>query len=160
VAGGLCRKIDVVNVKGSEVPMPIYTFDSHQNQRFPVLRTPKRSNMPLAMALEHKAREYNTGNIDEETKIRHKGTWDSDKDLVQLRHLSTEEFRKVFDAGVGKYLNGQWEEAKILLQQANTMMSGSDTGNDGPSDTLLKYMESKDWKCPDDWQGCRPLTSK
>jgi len=33
-----CRKIDVVTVKGSNVPMPIYTYETFQNQVFPVLR--------------------------------------------------------------------------------------------------------------------------
>ena len=30
-----CRRLDVVTVKGSAVPMPIYTYDTFQNQTFP-----------------------------------------------------------------------------------------------------------------------------
>jgi len=33
-------------------------------------------------------------------------------------------------------------------------------GGDGPSLTLLEYMEARNWTAPGDWEGFRPLTAK
>lgn len=71
-----CRKIDVVTVKGSAVPMPIYTYDTLQEQTFPVLETPKFSNLDLEDVLTKKAEEY-------EPK-----QWTQDDDLKQLQRVS------------------------------------------------------------------------
>jgi class 3 adenylate cyclase len=77
-----CRKIDVVTVKGSNVPMPIYTFDTLQNQVFPQLRAPKLSSLTLPEILTRQAENYDTS------------TWASDPDLIQLRCLATPVFMK------------------------------------------------------------------
>ena len=71
-----CRKIDVVTVKGSAVPMPIYTYDTLQDQVFPTLTTPKFSNLDLDEVLTKKAEEY-------EPK-----QWEQDDDLKQLQRVS------------------------------------------------------------------------
>lgn len=143
-----CRKLDVVTVKGSSVPMPIYTYDTLQKQEFPQLRTPKFSNLSLDQVLEKQADEYDA--------IQ----WTHDPDLVQLRCLATSEFRKTYRQGLDNYLNGKWEAAKEYLLKADSMMLDSDTGGDGPSRTLLSYMQARNWTCPKDWNGFRPLTSK
>mmetsp|Transcript_25188 Transcript_25188/g.53625 ORF Transcript_25188/g.53625 Transcript_25188/m.53625 type:complete len:151 (+) Transcript_25188:1-453(+) len=143
-----CRKIDVVTVKGSNVPMPIYTYDTFQNQEFPQLRAPKFSNLSLEEVLTRQAENYETA------------TWTSDPDLVQLRCLATTEFLKTFEKGLHSYLGGRWEEARAILEKADQMMASSDIGGDGPSQAILKYMNANDWVCPPSWSGKRPLTSK
>ena len=143
-----CRKLDVVTVKGSAVPMSIYTYDTLQTQTFPVLRTPKFSSLDLEEVLQTQADNYDAT------------LWEHDEDLVQLRRLATPEFRKIYQQGLECYLSGDWLKARNFLEEANEMMKCSDTKNDGPSQTLLSYMESRDWKSPADWEGYRPLTSK
>ena len=143
-----CRKLDVVTVKGSSVPMPIYTYDVLQNQEFPQLRTPKFSSLTLEQVLDKQAEEYDVV------------SWNQDEDLLQLRRLATPEFKRTYRQGLDHYLNGNWDAAKEILQKADEMMAGSDTNGDGPSRALLKYMQARNWKCPDDWNGYRPLTSK
>ena len=143
-----CRKIDVVTVKGSATPMPVYTYDTYQNQTFPVLQAPKFSSLNLEEVLAAQADEYDVH------------IWNQDEDLLQLRSLSTPEFNATFREGVTAYLTGQWEKARQLLEKADEMMSQSDLGGDGPSQTLLSYMRHQDWICPPDWAGYRPLTSK
>ena len=143
-----CRKIDVVTVKGSAVPMPIYTFDAFQNQIFPQLRTPKYSSLDLEEVLKKQADEYDIL------------LWKHDQDLVQLRCLSTEKFRECYRQGLDFYLSGDWEKARTHLIKANELMIESDVGGDGPSKSLLFFMESREWNCPRDWKGYRPLTSK
>jgi hypothetical protein len=48
-----------------------------------------------------------------------------------------------------------WDTAKELLEQALQIMP-----NDGPSRTVLDYMAGRNFDAPDDWTGCRALTSK
>jgi len=143
-----CRKIDVVTVKGSSIPMPVYTYDTLQDQIFPQLRTPKCSNLDLDEVLRTQANEYDAS------------FWIQDEDLVQLRCLSTNEFKAVFSKGLEHYLAGNWLKARDYFQKANELMRESDMKFDGPSETLLNHMKSSEWKSPVDWKGCRPLTNK
>mmetsp|Transcript_12478 Transcript_12478/g.17954 ORF Transcript_12478/g.17954 Transcript_12478/m.17954 type:complete len:177 (-) Transcript_12478:517-1047(-) len=143
-----CRKVDVVTVKGSNIPMPIYTYETMQNQIFPALQVPKFSGLDLKTVLSQQALDYTP--LD----------WTQDPDLVQLRIQSTLAFRTAFDGGLQCYLSGQWYQARTLLEQADLLMSGNDSGFDGPSRVLLQYMRARDWICPEGWKGCRPLTSK
>ena len=145
-----CRKVDVVTVKGSAVPMPIYTSDAFQNQHFATLKTPKYSNLDLNEILIAQALEYSPQ------------LWKEDEDLVQLRRLCTPDFLDAHRKGIETYLNGDWTKARLHLEQANMIMNdlGGDDKGDGPSQTILRYMRNRNWSCPGDWQGFRPLTSK
>jgi hypothetical protein len=143
-----CRKIDVVTVKGSNIPMPIYTYETFQNQEFPALQVPKFSGLDLKSVLSQQALNYNP--LD----------WTQDPDLVQLRRLSTPAFRSSYEQGLRCYLSGQWKDAREHFENTDLMMSGNDLGYDGPSRVLLQYMKVREWICPEDWKGCRPLTSK
>jgi hypothetical protein len=143
-----CRRVDVVTVKGSNVPMPIYTYDTFQKQVFPQLRTPKYSYLNINEVLTQQAENYDVS------------TWMTDPDLIQLRCLATPEFIKTFEKGVKCYLEGTWEEAKKRLEKADQMMASNDIGGDGPSRAILKYMKANNWSCPPTWSGHRPLTSK
>eukprot|EP00592_Proboscia_alata_P007332 CAMPEP_0194354602 /NCGR_PEP_ID=MMETSP0174-20130528/2717_1 /TAXON_ID=216777 /ORGANISM="Proboscia alata, Strain PI-D3" /LENGTH=893 /DNA_ID=CAMNT_0039123605 /DNA_START=273 /DNA_END=2951 /DNA_ORIENTATION=+ len=134
-----CRKIDVVTVKGSAVPMDILTFDTLQDQEFPELHPPKYSNLSLVDVLNQQADEYSSS------------IWVQDSDLTQLRRLATPIFRDIFENGMNNYLSGNWAKARVLLEKANGMMTESDTGDDGPSKSILGYMHSRDWKCPLEW---------
>lgn len=145
-----CRKIDMVTVKGSAVPMPIYTYDTFQDQTFPELQTPKFSDLSLQEVLAQVADEYESHT-----------TWKVDEDLVQLRRLATPEFQSVFREGVDCYLGGNWNKARMTLEKADEMMKSNGNRNgDGPSRTILRYMKARGWQVPEDWKGYRPLTSK
>lgn len=125
--------------------MPIYTYDTFQNQVFPQLRPPKFSTLSLQEVLTRQAENYDDS------------TWMSDPDLAQLRCLATPQFLKTFDRGLTNYLGGRWQEARADLEMADSMMA---LGGDGPSRVLLNYMREREFLCPSTWQGHRPLTSK
>ena len=60
-----------------------------------------------------------------------------------------------FELGVEAYLNGEWEQARALLEGC----VNSDPG-DRPPAVLLEYMEERDFVAPPTWSGHRELTSK
>lgn len=64
-------------------------------------------------------------------------------------------FREVFQHGLELYLSGDWTAAREEFEVALNTRPG-----DGPSNTLLSYMQSFGYACPADWQGFRELTEK
>ena len=74
----------------------------------------------------------------------------------------TSEFRMNFKEGVDSYIVGDWSTAKTFLEVSNSIMKTNCPllNGDGPSLTLLKYMDHYDYKPPSSWKGFRPLTSK
>mmetsp|Transcript_7346 Transcript_7346/g.9166 ORF Transcript_7346/g.9166 Transcript_7346/m.9166 type:complete len:915 (+) Transcript_7346:148-2892(+) len=144
-----CRKIDVVTVKGSNEPIPIYTYDCHQEQAFPApFKPPPRGSLVTNTSLlPEEDMEVYTPNI-----------WDTDQDLRALRQHTTEEFDKIFKEGMNAYIQGEWEKARAAFENCNALKE--EIGGDGPSKTLLQFMDSHNFDCPPTWKGFRPLTNK
>lgn len=235
-----CRRLDVVTVKGSEMPIGIYTYDALQDQEFAreergrkrrpsvdsvhdannnnkekggnrgsftSLGIPSRDSNPsapaiTAAALAHVEKERAKEKEREKEKEKEKeglaslqaqsspqrrpslasvqtdksgkavvfltpndethAVLENDYDLLTLRQHVTEEFLEVFKEGVTHYLAGEWKEAKTLLESADKLMfeAAPALGGDGPSKTLLNYMQERNFEAPKSWKGYRPLTSK
>ena len=176
VAQNLCRKLDVVTVKGSEFPIGIYTYDCNQNAKF---KTPP----PKEKGGQQQRRDSNEKQNENEDDKDSNGNgqsnkssttgvfmtskddaeicFEEDSDLLDLRSHVTEEFTTNFTKGISSYLAGDWPVAKVFLKKSDELMAQVEGFNgDGPSQTLLNYMENRDWKAPEDWAGYRPLTSK
>lgn len=135
-----CRRLDIVTVKGSEVPIPIYTYDTLLEQTF------------APRPLKNK-RALNTNDNEYSDEI-----WSNDPELLQLRRHITPEFERVFAEALALYLSGDWPNAKGKFEAANELME--EWGGDGTCQTLLRYMEARDFTAPSSWKGFRPLTSK
>ena len=88
--------------------------------------------------------------------------FNKDPDLLNLREHINDKFLDIFRQGLEKYLEGKWSEATTLLLQSNQMMKDMvpHFDGDGPSLTLLEYMEERNFIAPSNWKGFRPLTSK
>jgi len=84
----------------------------------------------------------------------------SSQDILYLQESAAgaDHFRSTFEVGLTNYINGLWVQAAECFRACDAMME--QVGGDGPSRTLLRYMQERDFKCPADWQGFRPLTSK
>ena len=67
-----------------------------------------------------------------------------------------------FKEGVQCYLDGDWAKAKDLLTKTDNMMKerAPILGGDGPSKTLIRYINEHGPEKPSWWEGFRPLTSK
>lgn len=75
--------------------------------------------------------------------------WDSDLDLVRLRHLVNDNFRKLWKEGLAAYIKGDWAKALAIFKE--TLRSSS--GEDGPSKYLVGFMEEHGGIPPRDWEG-------
>jgi class 3 adenylate cyclase len=156
-----CRRLDVITVKGSEVPIGIYTYDVQQNQLFakmPILRkgpgkgngnvnkSKKGINDPQFLSIANETSEV----------------FEKDYDMITLRNHLPVGFKETFNEGLELYLQGDWATARGFFEKASQQMSQIPffEKGDGPSNTLLRYMENHGWQAPSSWKGFRPLTSK
>lgn len=90
-----------------------------------------------------------------------------DPEIVPMREAYSREFFQRFNMAFRNYLVGNWVVCREMLRLTKSMLITRDAKaprarllTDMPSVTLLNYMEQFDFKPPDDWAGCRALTSK
>ena len=76
----------------------------------------------------------------------------NDEEIRIMQEEFTEQFYKEWKVGFDMYIKGNWEEAVPQLTHASSLGPG---GVDGPSQSLLTFMKSKDGKAPIDWKGFR-----
>jgi hypothetical protein len=181
-----CRRLDVITVKGSEVPIGIYTYDVQQNQLFLKKKEPKQHHRG-GTHKHNSDTNTNTGtgatsggggggmttkeikskkNLHEPKflSIAHETSevFEQDYDLITLRNHVKSEFLSLFQEGLELYLQGDWGTARGFFEKTTLMMKQIPffEEGDGPSNTLLRYMEGHGWQAPSSWKGFRPLTSK
>ncbi|OQR87222.1 Voltage-gated Ion Channel (VIC) Superfamily [Achlya hypogyna] len=133
-AKSYCRKIDRVTVKGSEIPMDLWTFDigDYTVDVDPIV-DPNGVQMPL---------NYETDDV-----------------LARLQENIPRAFFSTFKDGIQAYLDGDWAKAHALLTTAYDTYRDGPTN---VLLTILKN-ESADpngYACPTWWKGFRPLTEK
>ena len=130
-ARAMCRKIDVVTVKGSQIPLELWTCDI--------------SNFDSACL------EALTPRIEDGAQK----AMDLDAIKKGVQRDFDDEFKRVFEEGVDFYIKGDWEQARNRIDKCMGIHSG-----DGPCNSLSRVMDKEGGKAPDDWRGFRELTSK
>lgn len=148
-----CRVIDKVIIKGSKIPLELYTLDLD----FLSLKVDRHSqDWPWSARHRFKARQ----NIEalKTNKLRADVTmvsvWDDSSDIRIMRQRFSAEFLQVFNMGYQNYLEGEWQVAKKYLRRTEIMLSYKD----GPSGALLRFMETNyNFEAPDNWNGFRDL---
>eukprot|EP00210_Caulerpa_lentillifera_P001911 g1838.t1 len=139
------RQIDYVTVKGSKRPMGLYTYDTTLEEiPDPVLP----DNPDDFKSISFSNREYS----DE---------WLQHPDLASTWAVN-EEFLDKFAIGFNHYRQGNWTQAKKVLEECRWSRSRMNLKRieDGPSVTLLEYMEKFNYTAPRDWAGFRELSEK
>ena len=150
----ICRKIDVVMVKGSKQPLDLYTIDVNMN--------PKLEKEQVSFTLKEKADFL----IKKKADIRiayFKNQQNSFEKFINtnsefkelLKPKRGKYFYNTFDQGLEAYINGQWDNAKEYFEECKYI-----NDEDGPTLALYKYLEHEGFKAPEGWEGCRKLTSK
>lgn len=147
----ICRKIDIVTVKGSDLPLALYTIDVNYNPRQGKIK-PKLSNKDKNAYLRLKKEEISRSYFKNNSflKILSKKNF---KEVLKTRRGKV--FYETFSSGLESYISGNWLIAKEKFEDCLYIDE-----TDGPTMTLLEYIKNRNYECPKDWKGYRKLTSK
>ena len=66
------------------------------------------------------------------------------------------EWIEKFKEGFDKYIDGEWKDSIQILKEVKERKGAED----GPSTTLILYMQEQGGEAPHDWPGYRELTEK
>jgi class 3 adenylate cyclase len=147
----LCRHIDTVEVKGSKIPLRIYTIDVNLNLKpsrkfyFNSVKERQRIYAYKKASLFSDILEY--GNIT--NFILGKKSF---KELLKTN--IPKDFYKFHSKAMSEYIHGDWPAAKENFEKCLEMVY------DRPTKVVMDYMRGYDYVAPESWLGFRSLTSK
>ncbi|OII76004.1 adenylate cyclase [Cryptosporidium andersoni] len=153
-----CRLVDCVTLKGSITPLYLYTIDIDTDLHTDISSDNNFENI-----------EDNDESIFERTR-RHEMMQQADFRIHSLFHTSAilkqmrahlfEDFQQVYEKGIQYYLSGEWDKSRKILQYLDNECMKRWNKSDGPTQTILKYMESYQYNAPYDWKGFRKWDEK
>lgn len=77
--------------------------------------------------------------------------WETDADLVDLRHRVNDSFRATWAEGIAAYIKGDWHSARDIFHETMALSKG----RDGPSKFLIEIIDEHKGSAPHDWPGYR-----
>jgi len=164
---GMCRMIDHVTVKGSRQPVRLFTLDLDY-MRLEVLEKKKGKFTKNRYKIRQLREVYKTAKWSEDFKVH--DAFQSDEDLVLMRERYSKEFFQRFAMAYRNYEAGEWMVARDMFMTChyslNSVREGPATIDsdeppiDGPTLTLMRFMQQSHYFPPNDWQGHRELTEK
>jgi hypothetical protein len=153
--GSKCRLIDRVLIKGSTLPMHLYSLDLDSDAV--VVDKPRDPKLQWNVRMRFKTRQF----LESEKQSRMARSYqivqefEGERVISRMRRKYTLEFLQSFHMGFQNYINGEWQVARRLLAHSRTALIGFD---DGPCKALLRFMEYPyDYQAPDGWTGIREL---
>ena len=148
------RLIDRVTVKGSIEPMELFTcdLDSRNLER----QTVSEDNEAYETKVVSKMRGEKLRKDAMEGEVRISDYFETDPDLRKMRSTIPNEFLKEFKIGLQLYLAGEWEPAVQSFKRAQEVKAMPD----GPSLTLIEFINEQGGRAPPDWPGYRELLEK
>lgn len=147
------RRVDRVTVKGSKQPLDLYTCDCDTSclvEEKVIEIVDKKEARVLAMIEREKLKskawkdEYDISDL-----------FVDDEDLFAMRSSASPDFYKNFEEGLQLYTDGDWRRAAVVFAEGLNIKN-----DDGPTLTLLGFMEEHNFEAPENWRGFRELTEK
>ena len=148
------REVDRVTVKGSLRPIRLMTVDLTPSN---LVEIPDKFGK-FVVKDKKKRRAQLSKDLMEKIHSRKMSTWElyeKSRMLRKMRKGLNVEFEGEYGKGFDSYIDGNWKEAFAYFEKALTLRP-----SDGPSRTLMGYLESKNCISPGGWKGYRELTSK
>ena len=142
------RHVDSVRFKGSKEAINIYSFDISLRNLGVSIRIPKKQQTDEKRQKVREAFEYNYFSI--------QLLFSKSKKLQLMREMHTAGFRADYDQALRLYQAKDWHGACHILHTRCL----HHLPTDGPSNSLLRYMEGQRFIPPLDWDGVRMLQSK
>jgi hypothetical protein len=151
------REVDCVMVKGSKVPIRLFTCDVSTNSVPPLSAEESLSGLSVKEAKIELRRQR-----DQQLKAaasKQREIWrlfELDPQLISMRASVNMRFIDLHRQAYDSYKKGNWAEAKRQIESALKVKGEAD----GPSRALLGFMEEYGFQAPADWAGFRALTEK
>ena len=150
----ICRFVDCVMVKGSVLPLDLYTIDVNLN-----LKTSSSREIVIYSQAEKRKYYHDKKEIfQKEVEVTKNATrilLEKDSYLELLNTKKNEQFYEFWDDGIDYYKSGDFKNAGKLFKKCHKI-----DPSDGPVKTLLNYFDKCKYITPKDWKGVRELTSK
>jgi len=149
-----CREIDIVTVKGSVLPIKLFTVDLDvtglkiKSCKYVHIENGKRKDARLRERKRFHKRVLDGIETSQSCYTKY-------KDLELMRASISEGFLKQHEEGYKNYIAGNWNQAIECFKKALVLRP-----KDGPTMTLLGYMETHNGIAPATWKGYRVLTEK
>lgn len=152
------RRIDVVQPKGTEQPMTLYTFDG-EFDRVKVVNAP---SAPQRSGMEKKSQKYMdrmSKNVFLNSVFQRKASvltlFEKNPHIQLVRTRYTADFYERWNGGFEHYLRGDWPAALSAFVDCLNLVE-----SDGPSKNLIEVINSFDGRAPPGWTGVRPFVEK
>lgn len=145
------RPIDKVTVKGSIMPMELFTCDLNVTDftvDMPETQLDAQDKKRLRVKARIRRDNLRESVISGERSMSNQ--FSTDADLLVMRSSISQDFIETFIDGYNFYLDGDWQKAKDNLEKA-IEFNGSVV--DGPTASLLRVMGEQNFKAPKDWRG-------
>ena len=149
------RQIDCVRVKGSRVPIRLYTVDLHLSS-VPATHEETAAWGSKRARLQRKRRREK---LWESVTNQWEEAWrllETDPQLIALLRDTKGKFTAQFGKGLEAYQGGDWGKARRELTYALEVKGEAD----GPVQALLAFIEGHHGACPLTWGGHRELIEK
>jgi len=156
-----CRLIDKVIITGSKDAMELFSVDLDY-MSLEVDNSPKPEQIrggAWSVRKRFQAREFLQK---EKSSLKNPAVnkvemFKNDEHIAIMRQRFTERFLANYNMGYQNYSQGEWSVARRMLSEALHQLYPGSAVKDGPSDALLKYMESHGYEAPSWWEGIRTL---
>ena len=86
-----------------------------------------------------------------EVKKYEQSVWETDSEVVELRHRVNDSFRALWQDGIAAFIKGDWQKARDIFHE--TMRTSNN--KDGPSKFLIAMIDEHEATAPHDWPGYR-----
>ena len=126
-----------------KIPMTIYTFDITD----PVTNFLEPQYDEVEDNELHRKVDGGYKNVAKVQRPIKWGSADIIRQIDEARRSIPTAFYQKYNLGIQQYLDGEWQNARELLQEASKIYQG-----DGPTRQLLLYMKSKNYEAPKNWK--------
>lgn len=155
------RKVDVVKLKGTRDPVALYTYDCNYANLDVKLQSislkgnseEEATNLAVDRRISLVGPSPIIDHVRNIAQIQ-KSAFRTDLELRALQWDLPPHFLPLCRKAVAVYVSGRWKEAKVLMEAACKMVPSEAKG---PCGAVLTFMQSHDFKAPEDWPGSRML---
>jgi hypothetical protein len=148
------RELDTVTVKGSILPIQLYTVDVDFEGLEEIADRFANMTVKEKKSMRDQEKRILVQRLECGFKTTHE-VWSKDNDFKELRRNYDPMFAKKFGEAYRKYIQGDWATAEDIFSQCLKI-----NPHDGPTKVLRRYIENLNGRAPDNWKGFRELTEK